>query len=160
LVGNPDGRSKILEDPTGFYSYWEYQQPSSPLLSLLSLLSLLPPPPLPPPYSSSSSSLNLLGNPDKRSVFDDFGGSNTGHTGFYSYWEYQQSNTQADSDFYIGDPYITRLTAELWDRRIQGIFFLCHGGSLRDYYFFIGSSGWNFFRQRISLGFFFIRARN
>lgn len=63
------------------------------------------------------------GNPDKRAVFDDFGRSSSGHTGFYSYWEFQQSNTQSDNDFYIGDPFITRLTAKLWEERIQGRWF-------------------------------------
>eukprot|EP01127_Copromyxa_protea_P024045 TRINITY_DN9295_c0_g1_i1.p1 TRINITY_DN9295_c0_g1~~TRINITY_DN9295_c0_g1_i1.p1 ORF type:complete len:419 (-),score=80.19 TRINITY_DN9295_c0_g1_i1:33-1289(-) len=71
-------------------------------------------------FATINQAYDILGNPDKRAVYDDFGGSNTGHTGFYSYWEFQQSNTNADKDFYSGDAYITRLTGELWDRRVTG----------------------------------------
>jgi curved DNA-binding protein CbpA len=60
------------------------------------------------------------GNPDKRAVFDDFGKSSTGRTGFNSYWEFVQSNTKSENDFYVGDPLITRLTEKLWKDRVQG----------------------------------------
>ena len=49
----------------------------------------------------------ILGNPDKRALYDDFGHD---HAGFESSWEYDQSRTKASSDFYNGDNMIHKLT--------------------------------------------------
>jgi DnaJ-class molecular chaperone len=40
-----------------------------------------------------SAAYAILGDPDKRSTYDDFGDANM--EGFGSYWEYQQSQTKA-----------------------------------------------------------------
>eukprot|EP00912_Choanoflagellata_sp_UC4_P000423 UC4_evm2s261 len=61
---------------------------------------------------------NIVGNPDKRSAFDDFG--NAEGQSFNSYWEYTQSGQTMDQDYYQNNPYITRLTPKNWERRLTG----------------------------------------
>lgn len=58
----------------------------------------------------------ILGNPDKRAAFDDFGSGTA--DGFQTQWEWQQSGQKGDSDFYTGHPLITMLTEKLWQRRV------------------------------------------
>jgi len=62
---------------------------------------------------------NILGTPDKRAAFDDFGRDGEQRS-FNSYWEYEQSGEQMDEDFYKRNPYITRLTPTNWERRLTG----------------------------------------
>ena len=50
---------------------------------------------------------NILGTPDKRAAFDDFGRDGEGDS-FNSFWEYAQSGQTMDEDFYQRNPYITR----------------------------------------------------
>lgn len=60
----------------------------------------------------------IIGNPDKRAAFDDFGGHADDNGGFASFYEYAQSGTKDERDFYSHHPLITNLTPELWDRRV------------------------------------------
>lgn len=62
-------------------------------------------------------SYEILGDPDKRAAFDDFGTADVDTGGFASYWEFQQSGNTATRDFYTGQSYVTNLTPELWTRR-------------------------------------------
>jgi len=71
-------------------------------------------------FSAINAAYEIIGNPDKRGVYDDFGTTKTGHTGFNTYWEFVNSNMKSENDFYIGDSMITRLTQSLWSSRVTG----------------------------------------
>lgn len=67
----------------------------------------------------------LLGDPDKRAAFDDFGSTggaadgNEGTQGFQTFWEYEQSNQKFAGDFYNGHNLITNLREAVWERRMS-----------------------------------------
>jgi len=71
-------------------------------------------------FAAVNSAYDIIGNPDKRALYDDFGKSKDGRGGFNSYWEFAQSNTKSSNDFYVGDSMITRLSSELWGQRMTG----------------------------------------
>ena len=74
----------------------------------------------------------VLGDPDNRAAFDDFGGGRGGEDadGFETYAEYkaalkkkEQENggqTKGPQNFYTGASLVTNLSEELWDRRVKG----------------------------------------
>ena len=62
----------------------------------------------------------VIGNPDKRAAFDDFGGHSKEEGGFNTFWEYEQSGEKDERNFYTGHPFITQLTKRFWDRRLTG----------------------------------------
>lgn len=57
----------------------------------------------------------IIGDPDKRSVFDELG--NTSET-FYSEAEYRAHGQKNEGNFYQGNPLITALTEKLWEKRV------------------------------------------
>ena len=62
----------------------------------------------------------VIGNPDKRAAFDDYGSTDKDDGGFNTFWEYEQSGEKDTRDFYSHHPLITQLNEKLWDRRIRG----------------------------------------
>jgi len=74
----------------------------------------------------------VLGDPDNRAAFDDFGGGRGGEDadGFQTYAEYKEAlkkkeqenggQTKGPQNFYTGASLITNLSEELWDRRVKG----------------------------------------
>ena len=52
----------------------------------------------------------ILGNPDKRALYDDFGHD---HEGFETEWEFQQTKSRGQSDFFNGDAIVQKLTNQV-----------------------------------------------
>ena len=63
----------------------------------------------------------IIGSPDNRAVFDDFGTTDMGNldtAGYESYHEYMASGKQATKDFYSGEDYVTTFDSmALWEKR-------------------------------------------
>eukprot|EP00040_Diaphanoeca_grandis_P016280 m.83935 g.83935 ORF g.83935 m.83935 type:complete len:577 (-) comp25688_c0_seq1:44-1774(-) len=68
-------------------------------------------------FALINAAYDILGDPDKRAAFDDFGTDNEG--GFDNYWQYQNSNRKSTKDFYVGDQLVHRLTDDNWDKRAR-----------------------------------------
>eukprot|EP00750_Incisomonas_marina_P032337 INCI9142.4.p1 GENE.INCI9142.4~~INCI9142.4.p1 ORF type:complete len:984 (+),score=126.33 INCI9142.4:332-2953(+) len=70
-------------------------------------------------FSALVAAYEILGNPDTREMFDDFGEAEQEQ--FFSRWEWEKyaSNKHA-KDFYTRDPLITNLKEASWDRRVGG----------------------------------------
>ena len=76
------------------------------------------------------SSYNILGDPDNRAAYDDFGGGQGGedNDGFETYNEYQQAlkkknqegGTKGPQNFYTGASLITNLNENLFNVRVKG----------------------------------------
>eukprot|EP00906_Rhabdomonas_costata_P037225 RCo052339 len=52
-------------------------------------------------FQHISGAYEIIGDPDRRAVYDDFGGKDQ-MQGFHSQWEYAQANRPATRDFYTG----------------------------------------------------------
>ena len=73
------------------------------------------------PLTSITQEINaayeILGDPDKRAIYDDFGHD---HQGFEAHWQYENANIRQSSDFYNGDSLIHKLTDQNFDERLRG----------------------------------------
>lgn len=67
-------------------------------------------------FADIVAALELIGDPVKRILFDDFGSS--GQETFDSYDAYVKYGKVNENNFYQGHKYITPLTENLWERRV------------------------------------------
>lgn len=68
-------------------------------------------------FEEINAAFEILGDPDKRAIYDDFGHD---HKGFDHHWQFEQSKAQGSSDFYNGHNMIHKLNHENWDARMRG----------------------------------------
>ena len=73
-------------------------------------------------FAELAAAYEILGSPDKRAAFDDFGGDNNeAFDTFAQYVEHMEATGQkSDTDFYSGDPLISTLDEAMWERRVSG----------------------------------------
>jgi len=73
-------------------------------------------------FQEVASAYELIGSPDKRALFDDFGREGAQQGGFRTYSEYMEASggKEASQDFYQGDRYVSRLSEDLWEQRVAG----------------------------------------
>ncbi len=64
------------------------------------------------------SAYEVIGTPEKRAAFDDYGSADQEDGGFQTFWEYQQSGEKDTRDFYSNNQFITLLNEKLWDKRL------------------------------------------
>lgn len=69
-------------------------------------------------FADINMAYEVLGDPDKRAIYDDLGSGND--QGFETLWEFQQSKRKSTKDFYVGDRLIQGLTDANWDERVRG----------------------------------------
>ena len=74
---------------------------------------------------------SVLGSPDNRAAFDDFGGGQGGEDadGYDTYYEYLEAvkkkeaeggGSKGSQNFYTGETLVTNLSPEMWVRRVHG----------------------------------------
>ena len=69
-------------------------------------------------FAEINAAYEILGDPDKRALYDDFGTEN--QQGFDTMYEFMQSKRQSTKDFYVGDKLVHGLSEANFDTRVHG----------------------------------------